>query len=150
MLKQWIIRVWSRPDFDLVPLSTQLKVMVTLLDRRANSNEGGGGGGNPLMAGALTGKTPVAEFLIDKDADVNCEGGKYGYALQAAAYREDLPMMDMLIKKGANVNATAGEYMTALNAAMSKGGITTLKVAKILLEHGADVNVRDKSDSTAV
>ncbi|CAI6094263.1 unnamed protein product [Clonostachys chloroleuca] len=77
--------------------------------------------------------------LLDLGADANGFGGQYHSPLQAAAFRYP-EMVGPLLDAGADVNATDDEsvYGTALHAAAYKRDLAT---AKILLDHGADVNI---------
>lgn len=82
---------------------------------------------------------PFVTPLLDLGADANGFGGQYHSPLQAAALRYP-EMVGPLLDAGADVNATDDEsvYGTALHAAAYKRDLAT---AKILLDHGADVNI---------
>ncbi|KAL9625383.1 MAG: hypothetical protein Q9160_000446 [Pyrenula sp. 1 TL-2023] len=71
---------------------------------------------------------------------------KYGESvtpLQAASVGGHLVIVWMLLELGLNVNAKAGKLGTALKAAILFG---EKKAAKLLLERGADINLRDDYD----
>ncbi|CAG9982215.1 unnamed protein product [Clonostachys byssicola] len=82
---------------------------------------------------------PFVEPLLDLGADVNGFGGQYHSPLQAAALRYP-EMVGPLLDAGADVNATDDEsvFGTALHAAAYNRDLAT---AKLLLDHGADVNI---------
>jgi ankyrin repeat protein len=82
---------------------------------------------------------PFVTPLLDLGADVNGFGGQYHSPLQAAALRYP-ELVGPLLDAGADVNATDEEsvFGTALHAAAYNRDLAT---AKILLDHGADVNI---------
>ena len=62
-------------------------------------------------------------------------------------------MVEFLLNKGANVNAVDGDGMTPLQTTCSASKYKEgdyLGIAKILLKYGADVNVKETSDSTVL
>ncbi|CAH0057757.1 unnamed protein product [Clonostachys solani] len=82
---------------------------------------------------------PFVAQLLDLGVDVNGFGGQYHSPLQAAAFRCP-EIVGRLLDVGADVNATDDEsvFGTALHAAAYNRDLAT---AKILLDHGADVNI---------
>jgi ankyrin repeat protein len=76
----------------------------------------------------------LVRYLIEQGADVN--GCSYWMtALQAAASTRQIRVLEELLRLGADVNQTPVFGRTALQAA-----IPNIKVMKLLLNHGADVN----------
>ncbi|KAJ7029871.1 ankyrin repeat-containing domain protein [Mycena alexandri] len=132
----------------------------------------GGPFGNALQAAAYDGHEALVRLLIDIGADVNLQGGEYGSALYAAAVQGHEEIVRLLIDNGADVNALGGDfgrdYGSALQVSLSRGNIAKLliengaelgytsfgsplqaaaawglyDVARLLIEHGADVNVQ--------
>jgi ankyrin repeat protein len=69
-----------------------------------------------------------------------------GALLQMCAYREDPEMVDYLLSQGANASAKTANGNTALFEAiesgiMRMGAPPSLFIAKLLISHGADVNM---------
>jgi ankyrin repeat protein len=86
----------------------------------------------------------VANFLIDKGANINARNEWGGTPLYVAI--NDFDLMQRLIAKGAEVNVKAFGSITPLHQAASRGN---LKVTKLLIDHGADLNARS-TDGTAL
>jgi len=84
-------------------------------------------------------KAVVAIFLIGKGANVNAKNNWGGTPLYLAI--RDFDLMQRLIAKGAEVNVQAFVGITPLHQAASSGN---LKVAKLLIDHGAALNARSQ------
>jgi hypothetical protein len=98
---------------------------------------------SPLLA-ALVGKhVTVAEILLEHGANVNIRGMRERTPLHEAI--EDIDMVQLIINKGADVNFQQDDLRTPLHLAVSHGKIG---VARLLLEHRADVDSRDKWGKT--
>jgi ankyrin repeat protein len=117
---------------------------------------------------------PAIKFLLSKGANINAkEFYNESTALHAAARENDLEMIELLLQNGAEVNATDKEGSTALAIRVSdirfaadsvsrkkKDGNYAeaqkewadveemMKTVKLLLDRGADVNVRDRFGDT--
>jgi ankyrin repeat protein len=138
-----------------------------LLDSGADINMRGTakakGGGTALCEAARYKRWKQFDLLLDRGADVNI-GGEGGYPLEQLielsyspygnswishhleSPSDALPRIERLLSLGANPNAQAGAYRTALNAAVAgwsdKGDSFHVQVAKLLIDNGADVNIR--------
>lgn len=99
--------------------------------------------GNTPLIGACWGspanipQVAVANYLIDKGANINARNKSGGSPLYFAHKSYDLTQR--LIEKGADVNVRAYGGLTPLHQAASLGN---LKVAKLLIHNGADLNSR--------
>jgi len=82
-------------------------------------------------------RVAVADFLIDKGANINARNTSGGSPVYFALRSVDL--MQRFIAKGADVNVRAYLGLTPLHQAASMG---RLDAAKLLIEHGADLNAR--------
>ena len=139
---------------DAVEAGNLLEV-VRLLDAGANINVGIVNdpyryGETPLHTAALHGKTEIAEVLIKHGAVVNkpdyCERTPLYCAADASQEYEDL--VELLLNNGAKAVIDIGEPVhegTPLGSAM---GNFHQKVARLLIIHGADVNLGDDNGYT--
>ena len=107
----------------------------------------------PIQHASLANNTEAVQILIDEGADVNAcpwedyigdiclavaeeSGNELQTALQAAVTNRNAPLVRVLLMADADVNAL-GCPLTALQIAADGADI---KIASILLKHGADVN----------
>jgi ankyrin repeat protein len=119
-----------------------------LIRSGANVSVANRDGATPLLLAAVNGNAAMIETLIRAGADPNAPLTKYGdTALMMAARTGNTDAIKMLLgpidgKQGAQVNTkeTWGDT-TALMWAVSERHPAA---AKVLLEHGADVNARSK------
>lgn len=115
-----------------------------LMERGAHVNADDDYGTSVLQAAAMLAQSETVQKLLERGADVNARGGPWGNALYAAASKEHSEnqtlIAELLVRHGADLNARVGHCGTALAAAASTG---QEEVVKLLLSHGADVNVED-------
>jgi len=100
----------------------------------------------PLHYAAALPTPEIAALLIAHGADVNAEDGFGTTPLLAAAVGSHLATVRLLIAHGANVRAS--EHVSGQNALMR--GIHDVEVARLLLDHGLEVNARDRNGRTAL
>ncbi|KAF8483006.1 hypothetical protein DFH94DRAFT_647558, partial [Russula ochroleuca] len=103
----------------------------------------------PLVAALAAGHYQTAKFLHDKGAHPNVRGYQGVTPLHSAAYYGDFEMTQILLKYKAEVNSQNSAGRAALHYA-SQGryhdvrgpnfALSLSNVARLLLEHGADVN----------
>jgi ankyrin repeat protein len=99
-----------------------------------------GDGNTPLISAcwgppANIPQETVARFLIDKGANINARNTSGGSPVYFSLRSFDLTRR--LIARGADVNVRAYGGLTPLHQAASTGSLT---VAKLLIDHGADLN----------
>jgi hypothetical protein len=126
---------------DLNKVRALLEADPTLLESKDND------GNTPLISACFAPpfyipKVVVANFLIDKGANVNAKNNWGGTPLYVAI--KDFDLMQRLVAKGAEVNVKAFGHITPLHVAASSGN---LKVAKLLMDHGADLNARSTGET---
>ncbi|HEY44850.1 MAG TPA: hypothetical protein G4O11_12795 [Anaerolineae bacterium] len=90
----------------------------------------------PLRWASIYGHLGVARLLVQKGADVNARDLRKGVAPLRCAV-EHPAVVKLLVENGAEVDATDNDGWTALLHACAEG---YLESAKILIEHGANVN----------
>jgi ankyrin repeat protein len=131
---------------DLNKVRTLLEADLTLLESKDNE------GATPLHYACRrtppsyirrAEQTAVANFLIDKGANVNARDKEGAAPLRGAigGKDRDLGLIQHLILQGADVNGQSGRGMAYLHMIAFSGD---LEVARLLIDHGADLNVRDK------
>jgi hypothetical protein len=117
----------------------------------------------PLIAALNAGHSQTAKFLRDNGAHLNVTGYEGRTPLHSAAWHGEFEMVQVLLEYKADVNARS------TGGGMSEPGGETplhfgyegysgrplvrpsmLKVARVLLEHGADVNALTNRRSTAL
>ena len=97
---------------------------------------------NVLAAAVGSGKTAAVDLLLQRGADI--DAGEFA-ALKAAVETDDVAMLRHLLAKGARVDAAAGTpaarslFESPLGYAVRRNH---LEMARLLIERGADVNVR--------
>lgn len=145
-------------SFDMTPLGIaverqNLELVRFLIDRGANVLTGNGEYGTALhiaVRGEGLEKKPsieIADLLISRGADLESFSGNFTPLHQAAAWNR-VEMAEFLLKKGANVNSrpagTRGD--TPLHVAVI--GNRSYPIAKLLIDHGADLSARGSSGDT--
>jgi ankyrin repeat protein len=121
---------------DLSKVRALLEADPTLLESKD------GDGNTPLISAcfappSFNPQVAVANYLIDQGANINARNTSGGSPVYFALRSVDL--MQRLIAKGADVNVRAYLGLTPLHQAASMG---RLDAAKLLIDHGADLNAR--------
>lgn len=118
-----------------------------LLSRNADVNLENDDGETPLYQAVYTNNVSIATDLIARDADVNMR--YYGNPLlHIAVEYADEEMVKLLLLNKADVNALNPSGETALYTAVSLG---QLDIVRLLLEHGAEVDLEDaEADATSI
>jgi ankyrin repeat protein len=152
-------------DGQLVTQAKSVEVLELLLNRGAPMNAPGDRR-SPLHAAAYDGRLEVAKALLAHGADANGTNSWGARPLHEAARSEEpsAAMTELLISKGANVNGLDANRGTPLHMAVmgftgcmdgmippwTKSRIRKdrLKVAEVLLAHGADLNATNAQGQT--
>jgi uncharacterized protein len=133
---------------------------------------------SPIADAAMNADAATVRVLVQQKADVNAAQADGATAIQWAAYRDDLEMADVLIAAGANTKLANREGATPLYLASLHGSATmigkllkaggdpnqlgpegetplmlvartgNLDAIRLLLDHHADVNAKDKLRGT--
>jgi ankyrin repeat protein len=101
-------------------------------------NAKGPNGWTPLMYAVLYGSADSVRSLLKKSANPNATNDDGGTALMYAI--EDAEKVKLLLANRADPNLRSGEGRTAL--LIAAGQTISYPAVKLLLEHGADVNVK--------
>ena len=90
----------------------------------------------------------LVQLLLDHGVDVNSRDEDGATALHVASFMRDLEVARVLLSYDASVNAEDNQYRTPLHrvleAEYSLDSEGRFDGAQLLVEHGADVNVRNK------
>lgn len=144
-----------------------VNTVKTLLDKGVDVNTRDMDGNTALDFAAGEGHLEVVKVLLDKGADVNVKGKMLGFTpLMTATRHGHEEIVKILLDKGADVNAISGAVTfswTSFDGSSSesgvRGGWTALIIAaqegnadivKVLLQKGADVNIKDVNGDTAL
>ena len=134
-----------------------------LLDGGADVDARAENGRTALHSAAFKGNAAVVTLLLEAGADADARNKKGETALHVAVVKGKADVVKLLLEAGADTEAKEGKYgygQTALHVAadsvnirtnimLSGGSVEThAAVVKLLLEHGADVNARDKNGHT--
>ena len=105
-------------------------------------NSRGGYYVTPLVAALAGNHFQTAELLHRNGADPNVRGNGETTPLQSAAYHGNLRIVQELIKYNADINAKDPKGETAIYDTSRGHTLDCPNIVRLLLEHGADVNVR--------
>ena len=139
-----VVRVLTEGGADVQARSRVTRQIVHTGDRFARQDDVRGvaevesGGFSALIFSARSGDVESARLLLAAGAKANDAGADRTSALVLAAHSGHGSLAALLLEKGADANA-AGSGYTALHAAVLRGDA---ELAKALLHHGADPNVR--------
>ncbi|KAF7343474.1 Ankyrin repeat domain-containing protein [Mycena venus] len=132
-----------------------MEVVRLLIETGAYINAPAGDNGTALQAASAMGHEAVVRFLLENGADVNAYGGEFCTALWPAVTKGHVGTVRLLIKAGVNLNTKGGRSYrgicdspsTPLQTASAMGNE---EMVRILVESGADVNVREGKYGTAL
>jgi len=100
----------------------------------------------PLWAAAVSGHLNVVEYLVLKaKVDINSCSDSGSTVVRSCCYMLHYDIVNFLIQNGADISK-ANEY--GGNCLINS--VTSYKLCKLLLEHGADVNACDLQNKTAL
>ena len=149
-------RSWGTPLYYAALCGFQNLVEHLIINYPEQVNARGGEYLVPLIAALEGGHFQTAKLLCDHGADPNARGRLELTPLHCAAYEGNFEMAQLLLKCKADANAQGFYGRTPLYWALENrtfGGpnipVSSLSnVARLLLEHGADVNLRKDDLST--
>lgn len=125
-----LITVIGRGDDDILDLMLDAGADINIRDKE----------GNPALLNAiLVAQDECAMRLIERGASVNVKGPKWA-PIHAAADRGRVELCKALLEADASVDQLADKNRSALMQASYR---EHAEVVELLLEHGADLNLRD-------
>jgi len=113
-------------------------------------------GKNALHVACQSGSSEMVKLILDAGVEVNerTEEGEGMTPLQYAIFKSSVPaeVIRILLDHGAKVNAKGPNGAMPIHFAILRSGDETesLKIAKILIEHGAELDPEKEENSTAL
>ena len=126
------------------------EIVTMLLDSGVEPDVADDSGETPLYTAALHGRENAVRILLDNGADATAKDHRGRTALHWAASDNHLEIVEMLLNSGADVNARDEHDDTPLSELIRSYHKDVAKVAKLLLTHGADPNISNKSGYTVL
>ena len=125
-------------------------ILSLLLDHGAKVDMRDRSGRTPLYRASEYGHLKAGQVLLDRGADIKARSHKSDFfwtPLFHAVLNRHFEYSRMLLKRGAVIDAPDCDSETVLHTAVRWGDT---QAVQFLLEHGADVNVRNKHGQTPV
>jgi ankyrin repeat protein len=94
-------------------------------------------------------RLPIARALLAAGADINADDGYGDTALAQCCYMNREALALYLISQGANPNTKTGCYIDGTyDIAPAHRATNNVRILKALIDHGADLTVRDSTGDT--
>jgi ankyrin repeat protein len=144
----------NKTPLHLASYHRKVEVVRALLDGGGDANSKDDQGRTPLHVvaeGYAADNDVIAHILLERGADVNALDDNNETPLHVASYFGTVKMVLVLLNAGANANARNSQGQTALHVVSQcpyHSRSDGVGVARILLEHSADVNAQDKNHAT--
>ncbi|KAN0141733.1 Ankyrin repeat-containing domain protein [Lactarius tabidus] len=158
LLLDYNVDVHLRTDAGYTPLHLaaikgHVEVARMLLEHNAEVNSRTDHGSTPLLLASERGTTDIVQLLLDHNADPDVRDGDGDTLLHCAAVGGRPEVTRFLLKLNVEVNPRNNEGSTPLHLA-SAGYYRTSKagnpdLVRLLLDHGADAQVRNLNGQTA-
>lgn len=148
---------WGDTPLSLAIQYTATNCIELLLDSKAEVNAKSTSGDTPLHYAAPLHTTEGLQLLLEKGANVNAQNDDGDTPLHLAAYYRCISNLSLLLDNGAEVNAINARKNRPLNnvvkgalLSMDRENVSFARIAKTLLEHGADLKAKDADGLTPI
>ena len=147
----------KRTPLHLASYHGKVGIAQVLLDGGASVNSMGVAGQTPLHVVANRysrydeSKVLVAQLLLERGADVNMPDDTNQTPLHLASISEGIKMVEVLLNAGANARARNAQDQSPFDVISRRpygSRDDVVDIARLLLEHGADVDAQDKNHAT--
>lgn len=125
-----------------------VKTATVLLKHKANLQLRDNQFESPLYKAVSTGRVELVKLLLKSGAETLHGNVKGETLLHVAARNSDVSIMELLLKAGIKVNTGGPTFRRPLHEAARSSSPNSLEAIKLLVANGAEVNVRDKTNST--
>ncbi len=143
---RFISPTWKLTPVQLAIDKKDIRMLNLLIDHGALTITEGEFGEDPIAMAIEQGYPYLAAVLRAPDANVfRKDKDGAGFLEYAINNSKDQRIVNALIRAGVGVNEPTDKYGTPLHLAASRGNEGAVRV---LLEHGADVNAKDKDGNT--
>ena len=127
----------------------QQDTVTFLLEAAANPNIEGAKGDTSLHAAVFQCCSKnIIRAMIKHGADVNATGKNNQTSLMLACHRGNIDVINVLLNAGADTNIVDANDLSCIHQAV--GGGCGKETVQALIDHGADVNLTDKDNNTAL
>lgn len=124
------------------------EIVEFLLKKKTNVNKQDGFGATALHMAIANNQAEVAAILMSKGANINLRSVSGKIPMQIAVENENIPIVDLFAQGGVNLKAPIDQFNRTLlhrSAIMGKA-----KVVDYLIGKGLDINLKDKTERTAI
>lgn len=123
------------------------QIVRLLLDHDVNLNAKAENGWSAVMIAAAKGYVEVLEMLLEEGADPTLADVYSWTPLMRAGFEKRAAVVRLLLEDDrVDINRRGENGITALHLAASQGHV---EIARLLVAHGADPQIKDRFDRTA-
>ena len=126
--------------------SGSLECAQALIEAGAGLDLVAGDGGTAVLTAVDWGRREIMRLLLESDADVTIQDDEGWSPLLVAIYQGDAGLVEELIAAGADVDANV--YATGQTALLQALQGDKFEIARILIDSGANVNLRKEGQWT--